>query len=271
MQPNGAGLFYPNKYEGYTKMKLAGKIAVITGGNSGIGFGIARRLADEGAKGLIFGRNQKTLDDASRRLEGAFLPIQCDVTQIENLESAFEDAKEHFGSIDVLVGSVGGAGGPGSMQPFADVDEQTFDAMTNLNWKSTFFTVQKALPHLNDGASIILISSIAAYKAFPGISVYSAAKAGVRTLARTLSAEFMERGIRVNVLSPGTVDTPVFDKMGFTDTEVSNMKSGFKDIIPLQRVGTAEEMGTVAAFLASSDSSFIVGEEIVADGGVVNL
>ena len=252
-------------------MKLTGKVAVITGGNSGIGFGIARRLADEGAKGIIIGRNQKTLDDASNKLGGAFLPIQCDVTEIESLESAFKDAKQQFGGIDVLVVSAGGAVGPGSVQPFADVDEQSFDAMTNLNLKSTFFTVQKALPHLNDGASVILISSIAGHKAFPGMSVYSAAKAGVRTLARTLSAELMERGIRVNVLSPGTIDTPVFDKMGFTDTEVSNMKSGFKDIIPMGRAGTADEMGGVAVFLASSDSSFIVGEEIVADGGVVNL
>ncbi len=252
-------------------MKLSGKIAVITGGNSGIGFGIARRLADEGAKGVIIGRNEKTLNDASKKLGGAFLPIQCDVTQIESLESAFKDARERFGGIDVLVVNAGGAVGPGTVHPFAEVDEQSFDSMTDLNLKSTFFTVQKALPHLNDGASVILISSIAAHKAFPGMSVYSAAKAGVRTLARTLSAELMERGIRINVLSPGTIDTPVFDKMGFTDTEVSNMKSGFKDIIPMGRAGSPEEMGGVAVFLASSYSSFVVGEEIVADGGVVNL
>ena len=252
-------------------MRLSGKIAVVTGGNSGIGFGIARRLADEGAKGIIIGRNQKTLDDASDQLGGAFLPIRCDVTQIESLESAFEGAKNQFGGIDVLVVNAGGAVGPGSVQPFADVDEQSFDSMTDLNLKSTFFTVQKALPYLNDGASVILISSIAAHKAFPGMSVYSAAKAGVRTLARTLSTELMGLGIRVNVLSPGTVDTPVFDKMGFTDADVSEIKSGFKDIIPLGRAGTPEEMGGAAVFLASSDSSFIVGEEIVVDGGVVNL
>ncbi len=252
-------------------MKLSGKIAVITGGNSGIGFGIARRFADEGAKGVIIGRNQETLDAAGRALGGAFLPVQCDVTLIENLESAFQDAADQFGGIDVLVVNAGGAVGPGSVQPFAEVDEDSFDAMTDLNLKSTFFTIQKALPHLNDGASVIIVSSIAAHKAFPGMSVYSAAKAGVRTLARTLSAELMERRIRVNVLSPGTVDTPVFDKMGFTAAEVSNMKSSFKDIIPLGRAGTADEMGGVATFLASSDSSFIVGEEIVADGGVVNL
>jgi NAD(P)-dependent dehydrogenase (short-subunit alcohol dehydrogenase family) len=252
-------------------MKLSGKTAVITGGNSGIGFGIARRLADEGATGIIIGRNQQTLNDASKKLDGAFLPIKCDVTQIESLESAFKNAEEQFGGIDVLVVNAGGAVGPGSVQPFIDVAESSFDAMTDLNLKSTFFTVQKALPHLNDGASIILVSSIAAHKAFPGMSVYAAAKAGVRSLARTLSAELMERGIRVNVLSPGTIDTPVFDKMGFTEAEVSDIKSGFKDIIPMHRTGTADEMGGVAVFLASSDSSFVVGEEIVADGGVVNL
>lgn len=252
-------------------MRLSGKIAVVTGGNSGIGFGIARRLADEGAKGIIIGRNQKTLDAACKKLDGAFIAIQCDVTKIESLESAFQDAGKRFGGIDVLVVNAGGAIGPGTVQPFADVTEQSFDAMTELNLKSTFFTAQKALPHLNDGASIILVSSIAAHKAFPGMSVYAAAKAGVRSLARTLSAELIERGIRVNVLSPGTIDTPVFEKMGFTESDVSKMKSGFKDIIPMRRAGTPDEMGGVAAFLASSDSSFIVGEEIVADGGVVNL
>ena len=252
-------------------MKLSGKIAVITGGNSGIGFGIARRLADEGARGIIIGRNQKTLADASRKLDGVFLPIQCDVTRVENLESAFKDTEDQFGGIDILVVNAGGAVGPGTVQPFADVAEASFDAMTDLNLKSTFFTVQKALPHLNDGASIILVSSIAAHKAFPGMSVYAAAKAGVRSLARTLSAELMERRIRVNVLSPGTIDTPVFDKMCFTDTEVSDMKTGFADIIPMRRTGTADEMGGVAVFLASPDSSFVVGEEILADGGVVNL
>lgn len=252
-------------------MKLTGKVAVITGGNSGIGLGIARKFAEEGATGVIVGRNEATLEQASRDLGGAFLPSRCDVTHLESLKSVFRKANDNFGPIEVLVVAAGGAVGAGTVQPFAEVDEESFDAMTELNLKSTFFTVQKALPYLADGASVILVSSIAAHKAFPGMSVYSASKAGVRTLARTLSAELMQRRIRVNVLSPGTVDTPVFDKMGFTDTEVSNMKSGFKDIIPMGRAGTPEEMGGAAAFLASSDSSFVVGEEIVADGGVVNL
>ncbi len=151
MQPGGTDNFNTNKFKGNRKIQLSGKTAVITGGNSGIGFGIARRLADEGAKGIIIGRNQKTLDDTSETLGGAFLPIQCDVTQIDNLESAFKDTKEQFGGFDVLVVSAGGAVSPGSVQPFADVDEQSFDSMTDLNLKSTFFTIQKALPHLNSG------------------------------------------------------------------------------------------------------------------------
>ncbi len=252
-------------------MKLTGKVAVITGGNSGIGFGIAKKFVDEGASGVIVGRNPSTLETASKDLGGAFVPVQCDVTQPEQLETMYRKVSESFGSINILVVSAGGGVGAGTVQPFAEVSENSFDAMTDLNLKSTFFTVQKALPFLGDGASVILVSSIAAHKGFPGMSVYSAAKAGVRTLARSLSAELLERRIRVNVLSPGTIDTPVFDKMGFAEADIANMKDGFKDIIPMKRTGTPDEMGGIAAFLASSDSSFIIGEEIVADGGVVNL
>ena len=175
------------------------------------------------------------------------------------------------GKIDVLVVNAGGAVGTGSIQPFAEVDEQSFDAMADLNFKSVFFTVQKALPHVNDGASIILVASIAVHKGFPGMSVYGACKGAVRSLARTLSAELMPRGIRVNVLSPGTIDTPVFDRLGFSEAEAGAMKEQFASLIPMQRMGAPSEMGGVVAFLASSDSSFVVGEEIVADGGVVNV
>ena len=252
-------------------MKLSGKTTVITGGNSGIGFGIARRFADDGATGIIIGRNEERLAQASRDLDGAFAPLRCDVTDIDALESTFADIGEQLGHIDVLVVNAGGAVGAGTIQPFEHVDATSFDAMTNLNLRSVFFTVQKALPYLSDNASVILVSSIAAHKAFPGMSVYSAAKAGVRALARSMSAELLGRGIRVNVLSPGTIDTPVFDKMGLPESEVTKFKGEFENIIPVRRAGTPKEMGATAAFLASSDSSFIVGAEIIADGGVVNL
>ena len=185
-------------------MKLTGKVAVITGGNSGIGFGVARKFAAEGATGLIIGRNESTLEQASRDLGGAFLPSRCDVTQLGSLNSVFRKAHDNFGPIDVLVVAAGGAVGPGTVQPFAEVDEVSFDAMTELNLKSTFFTVQKALPYLADGASVILVSSIAAHKAFPGMSVYSASKAGVRTLARKWSNSVARiAGTRVNPISLG--------------------------------------------------------------------
>lgn len=252
-------------------MKLARKNVIVTGGNSGIGLGIAKCLAEEGATGAILARDEKRLESAASELNGAFMPIKCDVTRSGDLESAFKEASDKAGKLDVLVVNAGGAVGAGSVQPFEAVSEESFDAMTELNLKSVFFTVQKALPYLNDGASVILVSSIASHRAFPGMSVYSAAKAGVRALARTISSELLPRGIRVNVISPGTIDTPVFDKLGLSEADVSKFKSGFNNIIPMGRAGQPEEIGKIAAFLASSDASFVVGAEIVADGGVLNL
>lgn len=252
-------------------MRLSGKNVLITGGNSGIGLAIAHRFRDEGARGVIAGRNSETLESASQSLGPDFLPLQCDVTKHEELENLYKTAEEQWGKIDVLVVNAGGSVGAGTIQLFEHVDEDCFDAITNLNMKSTFYTVQKSLSHLNDGASIILISSIAAHKGFSGMSVYSACKAAVRNFARSFSAELMPRGIRVNVLSPGTIDTPVFEKFGFSEEEMSVLKDQFKELIPLKRTGTPEEMGGVAVFLACSDSSFVIGEEIIADGGVVNL
>ncbi|NOQ16441.1 MAG: glucose 1-dehydrogenase [Methyloprofundus sp.] len=252
-------------------MKLSGKTALVTGGNSGIGLGIAHKLNDEGAKGIIVGRNEQTLVTASQALSGNFTPIQCDVTNQEQLDSLFSKTQQQLGKLDILVVNAGGAVGPGSIQPFDQFDESSFDAMTALNFKSVFFTVQKALPYLNDNASIILVASIALHKGFPGMSVYAGCKAAVRSLAKTLSAELMPRGIRVNVVSPGTIDTPVFEKLGLPTDEVEKLKAQFTDQIPVGRIGMPSDIGNAVAFLASSESSFIIGEEIVVDGGVVNL
>ncbi len=252
-------------------MRLQDKTVLVTGGNSGIGLGIATRLQEEGAKGIIVGRNEERLAQATETLGQDFRSLACDVTQVTELESMFQKAHETVGKLDVLVVNAGGAVGAGSIQPFADFDEASFAAMTDLNFKSVFFTVQKALPYLNDGASIILVASIAVHKGFPGMTVYGACKGAVRSLARSLSTELMPRKIRVNVLSPGTIETPVFERLGFSPTEVEGMKDQFAQLIPMQRIGSPAEMGAVVAFLASSDSSFIVGEEIIADGGVVNL
>jgi len=252
-------------------MDLSGKKVLVTGGNSGIGLGIAQELHKASATGFIVGRNLETLESAQKTLSDNFQSLECDVTDNEQLTSLFEQVEHTSGKLDVIVVNAGGAIGAGSMQPFATFDEESYDKMVALNLRSVFFTVQKALPYLNDGASIILIASIAVHKGFPGMSVYAACKAGVRSLARTLSVELMSRGIRVNVVSPGTIDTPVFNRLGMTDKEAEQAKQQFVDLIPIGRIGKPKDIGAAVCFLASDESSFMVGEEIIVDGGVVNL
>jgi NAD(P)-dependent dehydrogenase (short-subunit alcohol dehydrogenase family) len=252
-------------------MRLKDKVAVITGGNSGIGFGIAQEFKKEGAKGAIVGRNQETLNESISELGADFIGIKGDVTKLEDLESIFRKTTDKFGKLDVLVVNAGGGVGPGTLGSVVDTTESDYMKMMDLNLKSVFFTVQKALPYLKDGSSIVLVASIAVHKAFPGMAVYSAAKAGVRSFARSFSADLLDRKIKVNVLSPGTIDTPVFGKFGLPEEAVKGAKEQFENLIPLKRIGQPKEMGKVAVFLASEDSSFVLGEEIIADGGVVNF
>jgi len=183
----------------------------------------------------------------------------------------YREVTDKYGKLDILVLSAGGAIGLGTLGSVADTTEEAYDKMMALNLKSVFFSVQKALPYLNDGSSIILVASIAAQRTFDGMTVYGAAKAGVRYFAKSFSADLLHRGIKVNVLSPGTIETPVFERMGMPDEIVDQAKSQFADMIPIKRIGQPREMGRVALFLASDDSSFVLGEEIIADGGVVNL
>jgi len=252
-------------------MRLKDKVAVITGGNSGIGFGIAQEFKREGAKGVIVGRNQETLDISINELGSGFIAIKGDVTKLEDLERVFKDTSEKYGKLDILVVNAGGGVGSGTLGSVVDTSVSDYEKMMDLNLRSVFFTVQKALPYLKDGSSIVLTASIAAQKAFPGMAVYSAAKAGVRSFARSFSSDLLDRNIRVNVLSPGTIETPVFGKMGLPEEVISQAKSQFEDLIPIKRIGQPKEMGKVAVFLASEDSSFILGEEIIADGGVANF
>ena len=252
-------------------MRLKNKVVVITGGNSGIGLGIAKEFKAEGAIGSIVGRNQITLDAAEELLCPNFKGIKNDVTETEGLESIFKETSSIYGKLDILVVNAGGAIGSGSLGTVMDATEKDYDTMVDLNLKSVFFTVQKALPYLKDGASIVLVASIGAQKGFEGLTVYSAAKAGVRSFARTFSRDLLDRNIRVNVLSPGTIDTPLFGKLGLPDDVSNQAKEQFKSLIPIQRIGKPKDMGRVAVFLASDDSSFLLGEEIIADGGVVNL
>jgi NAD(P)-dependent dehydrogenase (short-subunit alcohol dehydrogenase family) len=250
--------------------KLQNKVAVVTGGNSGIGFGIAEAFQHEGAIGTITGRNQATLDQSVQVLGTGFIGIAGDVTKMEDLERIFKDTFERFGKIDALVVNAGGVVDGSPMGAIMDVTEGSYDGYMDLNLKSAYFTVQKALPYLNEGASIILIGSSAAHRAVPGMAIYAAAKAAVISLAKGLSLDLLERKIRVNTLSPGSIDTPVFDKL-VPPEQLQQAKQVWIDLIPVGRMGLPSEMGKAAVFLASDDSSFIVGTEILADGGMTNI
>ncbi|MBL1278310.1 MAG: SDR family oxidoreductase [Ectothiorhodospiraceae bacterium] len=252
-------------------MKLQGKIAVITGGNSGIGFGIAKEFEKEGAQGAIHGRNQEKLDRSQKELGASFIGIKGDVTNFTDLENLFKETSEKFGKIDILVISAGGGVGEGSLTPLDQMTEEAFDRMTDLNYKSAYFTVQKSLPYLNDGASIIFITSITSEMGAPGFSLYCAAKAALGSLVRSFSAELVGRGIRVNAISPGIIDTQALLTVGVPEEQVPHIQNMFIEKTPLGRMGKPSEIGKVATFLASNDSSFVIGEEINVDGGFMGV
>lgn len=251
-------------------MKLKNKVSVITGGNSGIGLGIAMAFQSEGAVGAIVGRNQETLDRSIAALGDRFIGINADVTKMEDLDRIFRDTSGKFGKIDNLVVNAGGAVEGVKMGSVTIISEAEYDHYMNLNLKSVYFTVQKALPYMKDGGAIVLIGSISGHRAFPGQSTYAAAKAAVISFARGFSLDLLDRNIRVNVLSPGTIDTPVFDKF-VPAGQVEHVKNLWTDLIPIGRIGQPSDIGKAAVFLASDESSFVVGTEIIADGGVINI
>jgi len=248
-------------------MKLHNKVAVITGGSSGIGLSIAKKFHKEGAKVIIFGRKQEGLDAAVAEIGADVLAVQGDVSKLADLERLYADTTAKHGKVDVLVANAGVA----QFAPLEATDEAHFDQLSDINFKGAFFTVQKAQPHLNDGASIVLTSSAVNQLGMPNTSVYSATKAAVRSLARTLSAELVGRGIRVNVLSPGPIETPIFGKLGLPQEALDGFAADMTEQVPLKRFGQPEEMASAALFLASEDSSYVVGIDLVADGGISQL
>jgi NAD(P)-dependent dehydrogenase (short-subunit alcohol dehydrogenase family) len=246
--------------------KLKNKVVVITGGNSGIGFGIAQQFKNEGANGAIVGRNQGTLDSAVDQLGDNFIGINADVTNVTDLERVFKATAEKFGKIDVLVANAGG----GIVGTVATIGEADYDKTMDLNLKSVYFTVQKALPYMNDGGSIILIGSNAAHRAYANFTLYGAAKAAVIYLAKGFSSDLLDRKIRANVITPGTTDTPAFDK--FVPAEqMDAVKKQFAEQMPIGRIGQPADIGKTAVFLASDDSSFMLGAELLVDGGMTYL
>jgi NAD(P)-dependent dehydrogenase (short-subunit alcohol dehydrogenase family) len=246
--------------------KLQGKVAVITGGNSGIGLATAQALAQLGAKVAISGRDRKTLDDASKSLDGA-LALQANVTDVKQMEQFYRQVAQRLGKIDVLFLNAGVA----KFAPVADTSEALYDEIFDINVKGVFFSAQKALPYLNDNASIILNTSVVDSVGWAGTSVYSAAKAAVRSLARTLSADLLPRGIRVNAVSPGPISTPIFGRMGLPKEATDALAQGILAQVPMKRFGEPSEVANAVVFFASPDSSYVTGAELRVGGGLGEL
>jgi NAD(P)-dependent dehydrogenase (short-subunit alcohol dehydrogenase family) len=238
--------------------KLEGKIAVITGGSSGMALASAKRFVEEGAYVFITGRRQEALDEAVKAIGRNVTGVRADSANLADLDRLFDTVKREKGGIDVLYASAG----LGEAAQLGEITEQHFDAAFNLNTRGTLFTVQKALPLFRDGGSIFMTGSVASVKGFPGYSVYAASKATLRSFARTWVNELKGRNIRVNVLSPGPIATPMQDQVLTEDA-----KRMFESLIPRGTMGRPDEIAAAALFLASNDSSFVNGVELAVDGG----
>jgi NAD(P)-dependent dehydrogenase (short-subunit alcohol dehydrogenase family) len=245
--------------------KLDGKIAVITAATSGMALATAKRFVQEGAWVFITGRNKDRLDAAVKEIGSNVTGVQADSSKLSDLDKLFETVKKQKGRIDVLFASAG----VGEFKGLEEVTEEHFDQTFNTNVRGTLFTVQKALPLLTDKASVFLNGSIASVKGFPRFGVYSASKAAVRSFARTWLLEFKERGIRFNILSPGTIDTPAITALGGEAADA--VKASLSSAIPRGTMGTPEEIANVALFLASDESSFVNGVELFVDGGTAQV
>jgi NAD(P)-dependent dehydrogenase (short-subunit alcohol dehydrogenase family) len=245
--------------------KLDGKVAVVTGGSGGIGFAAAKRLVADGAYVFITGRRQSGLDAAVAEIGRNVTGVQGDVSKLADLDRLFATVKERKGKIDVLFANAGIA----EAAPLGSITEEFFDRTFNANVKGALFTVQKALPLLRDGASVILTSSVVGSKGNPAVSVYSATKAALRSFARTFTADLKDRKIRVNVVSPGAIDTEGLRGLRHTDSD--GLNSLFLERIPLARLGRPEDIANAVSFLASDESSYITGTELFVDGGFAQV
>jgi NAD(P)-dependent dehydrogenase (short-subunit alcohol dehydrogenase family) len=243
--------------------RLSGKKALITGGTTGIGFATAKRFLEEGAQVAISGQNQERLQDALSKLGHNAIGVLADLSLVNNVQTMIDQVKQNFGSLDILVANAGIT----KPAPINAVNDAHINEQFDINFKGVFFTVQKALPILKNPASIVLNTSCLDEMGMPGMSIYSASKAAVRSLARSLSAELVGQGIRVNAISPGPIETPIYSKLGMPAEELQAMSNQLIQQIPMGRFGQADEIAKAVLFLASEDSSFMLGEEIVVDGG----
>ncbi len=244
--------------------KLKNKVAVITGGNSGIGLATATEYARQGAQVVILARSQEKLDAAITHIGHNACGYLGDVTDLASIKSLYENVAKDFGKIDIIFSSAG-VFAPTMLE---DTDETLFDQISNINFKGAYFTVKYAVPYLNKGASVVLVSSCLNEMGAEGGALYNATKAAVRSLARSLTPELVKIDARINVLSPGPVETPIHTNRGLSEAEASDVWQMFADRLPAGRVGNVEEMAKTALFLASDDSSFMYGSDLQADGGM---
>ena len=247
--------------------KLEGKIAVITGGNSGIGLATAKRFVSEGANVFIFGRRQNEIDAGVSEIGKNVIGIQGDVSNLADLDRLFNEVKVQKGHLDILFANAGIA----QFVPLGEISEEHFDKIFRINVKGLLFTVRKALPILEDGGSIILNASIGSSKGVGGSSVYSATKAAVRSFARTWTVDLKERKIRVNAISPGPIDTPIFSSITQNEEQSELFKKNIVNAVPMKRMGSPDEVAKAVSFLASDESSYVTGIELFVDGGLAQI
>ena len=247
--------------------RLEGKVAVITGGSSGIGLAAAQTFVSEGARVFITGRRQNELDAAVKQIGKNAIGIQGDVSNLEDLDRLYAQVKQQQAPIDVLFANAGG----GEFTALGSITEEQFDKTFSINVKGLLFTVQKALPLFKDGGSIILNASVAGSKGIEAFSVYSATKAAVRSFARTWTTDLKPRRIRVNAISPGPIDTPILNNSVSTKEELDQLKANLASGVPMGRMGQPDEVAKAALFLASDDSSFVTGIELFVDGGMAQI
>lgn len=250
--------------------RLEGKVAVVTGGSSGMGLATAQRFVDEGAYVFITGRRQNEVDSAVKQIgknNNNVTGVQGDVSNLADLDRLYDTVKQQRGRIDVLFANAGII----ELAPLGSITESHFDKIFNINVKGLLFTVQKALPLFQDGGSIILTASINSSKGFETSTVYSATKAAIRSFARTWTVDLKHRKIRVNAISPGPIDTPIFNSAVQTEEEIEQIKASLVAIIPMGRMGSPDEVAKAVSFLASDDSSYVTGIELFVDGGMAQI
>lgn len=248
--------------------KLTGKIALITGGNSGIGLSTAKEFVAEGAYVYITGRRQEELDAAVAEIGHDVTGVQGDAANLGDLDRLYAHIASEKGRVDIVFAN---AGVLTEAAPIGYISESEFDRVFNINVRGLLFTVQKALPLMPDGGAIVLNASLASIKALANFSVYAATKAAVRSFARTWAADLKDRRIRVNALSPGYTETPIFEKINLPEEQIAGFKAGIPAMVPLGRLGRTDEIAKAAVFLASDDSSYVTGAELFVDGGVSQI